>query len=776
MGLALICFCSYYYCLPKQLFSKPVSTILYDKNGHLIGAKIADDGQWRFANKTPTPKKFEEAILTFEDKRFHNHIGVDILAIFRAIVQNVKRNKIHSGASTLSMQLIRMSKNNPKRSIFNKLIEIIQATRLEWSKSKQEILSLYCANAPFGGNVVGLGAAAWRYYGKSASQLSWAESSTLAVLPNSPSLIHPGRNRNSLRNKRDLLLFKLLKNGTIDSIEYRLALKERLPDKPFPLPREVPHLTEYTKSNYGANIYSTTIDREIQNEVNNILLDYNESYKENEIHNGAILVLDNNTGNVISYIGNVYNQENTNNAREVDIIRSGRSSGSILKPILYAYALDDGLITTKSLLPDIPIYINGYKPDNYFRTYCGAVPVEQSLARSLNIPATILLKQYGLDKFLHQLKELEFNTINKSADYYGLPLILGGADVNLWDLCSVYSSFARMLNHFSINESKYNISDFKKANYLVNKSKLEKDRLLFTPPYLSAGSIWLMFEMMNKVERPDNQGNWKVFNSKYKVAWKTGTSFAFKDAWAIGVTKNYTVGVWVGNANGVGRPDLVGAKKAGPILFDVLNLFQNQQWFDLPADDLKTSIICRESGMLPHINCNNYDTIYSPLNASIKTTCNFHKKIRVDLNENFRIRDDCINQIDNKVLSWFELPPLQESYYINNNPNYRKVPNTFKSCDLNLDLAINTQMELIYPKHEALIQIPVDFDGNKGKVIFKAVHRNPKIQLFWHIDDHFIGVTEKFHEIEVEEGPGKHQLRIIDSDGEIINKSFFIIE
>ena len=348
--------------------------------------------------------------------------------------------------------------------------------------------------------------------------------------------------------------------------------------------------------------------------------------KKMKFHNGAILVLDNKSGNVISYVGNVYNNENRSNAREVDIIRSGRSSGSILKPLLYAYAIDDGQITTKSLLPDIPVYISGYKPDNYYKTYSGAVPADHSLARSLNIPAIVLLKQYGLDRFLYQLKKMHFGTIDKSAAHYGLPLILGGADVNLWDICSTYSSLARTLNQFPVYGSKYRDSDFRKANYLINKESKTNDKLTFTAPFLSAGAIWLMFDMMNRVERPDNQGNWKLFNAQYKVAWKTGTSFAFKDAWAIGVTKNYTVGVWVGNANGVGRPDLIGVKKAGPILFDVLNLFSNQEWFELPVDDLKETIICKESGMLPQANCNNFDTIYSPLETTVKSICSFHKR------------------------------------------------------------------------------------------------------------------------------------------------------
>ena len=393
------------------------------------------------------------------------------------------------------MQVIRMSRHNKSRSISQKAIEAILATRLELRYSKSKIFEMYSSNAPFGGNVVGLNAASWRYFGKKPQLLSWGEAATLAVLPNAPALIHPGRNRDALYAKRNRLLDRLLAKGAIDSLTCNLAKVEPLPDEPLPLPRLAPHLLErakievFNKSRNKTKIAST-IDKSTQAFANSILQKHHSFLASNGIHNVAAVIMEVETGNVLAYVGNVYNQNSDEHGHEVDIITASRSSGSILKPFLYALRVNEGELLPTNILPDIPTQMKNYRPQNYYETYDGTVPADKALARSLNVPAVRMLQDYGLEKFHFYLKKLGISTINQSPDYYGLPLVLGGAEVKLWDLMGTYSSMARTLNHFYEYDGMYDVNDFRKPNYLQTPPSLPpaREKLLREPPILSASS------------------------------------------------------------------------------------------------------------------------------------------------------------------------------------------------------------------------------------------------------------------------------------------------
>ena len=352
LGILIV---AYWFCLPFPLFQDPTSMVLEDVEGNLLGARIASDGQWRFPQTDSVPEKFEKAIIEFEDRRFYSHPGVDPIGIARAFSQNIKAGKIVSGGSTLSMQVIRISRKGKSRSIFQKMIEIIQATRLEIKFSKENILSLYASHAPFGGNVVGIDAASWRYFGKKPQLLSWAEAATLAVLPNSPALIHPGRNRQALLEKRNRLLDRLLEKGDINKLTCELAKEESLPEKPLPLPQLAPHLLEraYAENFRGKKNkrtrFRSTINKDLQNHVNRILANHQRRLKDNLIHNIAAVIVEVETGNIVAYAGNVKSGKKHNEA--VDVIKAERSTGSILKPFLYAMMLDEGVNSSQQHCP-----------------------------------------------------------------------------------------------------------------------------------------------------------------------------------------------------------------------------------------------------------------------------------------------------------------------------------------------------------------------------------------------------------------------------------------
>lgn len=761
------------FCLPTQLFNDPTSTVIEDREGRLLGAVIASDGQWRFPVIDSVPDKFKQAIIAFEDERFYGHPGVDPIALARATKQNLSAGRVVSGGSTLTMQVIRLSRKGQARTFWEKLIEVCMATRLELRDTKDEILALYASHAPFGGNVVGLEAASWRYFGRSPDQLSWAEATTLAVLPNAPALIHPGRNRDALKAKRDRVLDKLQGLGFLTETDLELAKAEPLPEKPLSIPQVAPHLLNFVmRSNYGQRV-RTTIDSYLQSSSNRIVSEHLEQLKANKVYNAAALVLDVKTGQVLAYVGNDPFSYSGEHGERVDVAQARRSSGSILKPLLFAAMLQDGKITPYSLVADIPTYYGGYVPTNYDEQFRGAVPAREALARSLNVPAVRMLKDYGVERFQNVLQNAGLTTIDRPSDNYGLSLILGGAEVSLWELCGMYASMARQLNHYSNNSAKYFDED-------VHAPRVKlADTLLYSSPDqnkgndvsngIGAAAIYETFSAMTDVIRPEELGAWQSFSSSQKVAWKTGTSYGFRDAWAVGITSKYVVGVWAGNADGEGRPGLTGVGSAGPIMFDVFDLLSRSNWFDPPYDDMVQTTICRKSGHLPNQYCTDVDTVFLPKTALKSEACPFHVLVHLDNAGIYRVTDKCEDVHAMQHVSWFKLPAVMEWYYRNGDPNYSPLPSYKEGCK---DGSEDAPMDLIKPRRNAVVYVPIGSGGEKEQVIFQLSHRYNDVTVFWHLDDQYVGSTSAFHEIALDPEPGQHTLYIVDEKGNTIMSYF----
>ncbi len=771
----------YWFSLPSPLFNQPTSLVLGDRNGDLLGAKIATDGQWRFPYSDFVPEKFEKALLEFEDRRFYKHPGVDPIGLGRAMLQNIRNRRIVSGGSTISMQVIRMAKKAPSRNIFQKFLETIIATRLEIKYSKKEILAYYSSNAPFGGNVVGLDAASWRYYGKQAALLSWSEAATLAVLPNSPGLIHPGRNRQALFEKRNRLLKRLFDKGDIDKFSYELALEEPLPIKPHSLPRFAPHLLERVnleynkKSNHKPSKIKTTLDINLQKASSKILKRHNRLLKNNDIHNICAVIIEVKSGAILTYNGNVPGS-GMEHGEAVDILNAPRSPGSSLKPHLYALMLHEGEITPNTLISDIPTQLTGYRPENFYESYDGVVTAKRAIVRSLNVPLVRMLQEYGLEKFHYHLKNWGFRSINKPPQHYGLPLILGGGEVTLLELTNSYACMARVLNHFHPNDGKYNSDDFRAVKFYVEENELtnKSNKLEDTPPFLNASAIWQTFEALQDLERPTSQGEWKKFENSHQIAWKTGTSFGFRDAWAVGVTPKFAVGVWAGNADGEGRPGLVGVKAAAPILFDLFELLPHSNWFDPPLDELSETVICKESGFAALAICPRDTILTAPMASRIKP-CRFHEMVHLNAGKDYLVHSNCYDTNEMVQEVKFVLPPVEEYYYKVKNPNYETLPPFLGTC-IGSHSTLNAPMQLIYPKHSTKIYIPVDLDGNMSKTVFKAAHRRPETTIYWHLNNEYIGSTKSFHDLELNPQAGKYLLVLVDEKGNRLEQKFEIIE
>ena len=742
----------YIFCLPRHLFHVPYSTVVTDRNEELLGARIASDGQWRFPPRNTTPEKIKECLITFEDKHFYHHWGVNPFAIGRAFYQNVKNKRIVSGGSTLTMQTIRLARNE-SRTFREKLIEMIWATRLEFRASKEEILSMYISHAPFGGNVVGLDAAAWRYFGHSADDLSWAESAMLAVLPNAPAMIHLSKGRKTLLDKRNRLLKQLLEKKTIDSSTYELAISEPLPDEPHPLPQIAPYLVSRFYQERNGEYSRSTINKGIQTQIEDLAERWSNEFRRSDIRNLAILVIDIPSNQVVAYCGNVhFDQKQGGN--QVDVIQAPRSTGSILKPFLYYAMLQEGSLLPDMLLPDVPVNINGFTPQNFSMQFEGAVPASEALARSLNIPAVTMLQRYGVPKFHSFLQQIGLKTINRSSSHYGLSLILGGAEATLWDVTNAYAMMGRSLLQLPQRS----------CSPLLPTSRITESTDPFQP-----GAVWQTFDALKEVNRPE-EIDWKSIPSMQTIAWKTGTSYGFRDAWAVGVTPRYAVGVWVGNATGEGKPGLVGAQTAGPVLFDIFNLLPSSSWFTRPAGIFVEAEVCRKSGHLKGRFCDETDTLLV-LPAGLRTeACPYHHLVTLSANESQRIYENCANTEPTLRKSWFTLPPVWEWYYKQHHPEYKPLPPFKAGCGEDTF----QPMQFIYPPMNARIKLPKQLDGSKGFLTVELAHNNPNATVFWHLDETYQAQTQDFHKISLQPAAGKHSLTAVDGEGNTISTTFFV--
>ena len=759
LPLGLMVFLLFWFCLPTPLFRTTYSTTVYDRNGQLLGARVSQNGEWQFPPTKELSEKYVTCVVTYEDRHFYRHLGVNPVAIFRALKQNAKAKRVISGGSTITMQTIRMARNK-ERNLYQKVIEMIMATRLELTHKKSTILSMYASHAPFGSNVMGIEAASWRYFGHPSSDLSWAEAALLAVLPNAPSAMHVKKNRAALLEKRNKLITKLFQLKKLDETTYRLALEEPLPNEPFPLPQIAPHLVSNLQVEQSGKKYVTTIDAALQTKTEQVLSRWNKEFSQNKIEHIAAVVFDVKKGEVLTYCGNV-NFEVKQAGNQVDIVRAPRSSGSILKPFLYQIMLQEGELLPNMLIPDIPIMVEGFQPQNYNLKFDGAVPASLALSRSLNLPAVNMLKQYGVPRFLEDMRRRGFNNLKFPADHYGLTLILGGGEVSLWEVTLGYLRMAQSVvfhNHKQQREKSFNWGE------LPLFTEKEAD-------FFNAGACWQTLEALINVNRPE-EIDWKTIPSMHKVAWKTGTSYGFRDAWAVGVTPEYVVGVWCGNAGGEGRPGLTGTGTSAVVMFDIFNILGNTSWFEIPINLFQKTEICKTSGCLAGRYCTEVEEV-SILPAGYKTkSCPYHAIVHLTEDEQYRVFVNCYPPEKIVSKTWFVLPPIQEWFYKKRHPEYKTLPPVSPLCTEN-QTAFKV-MEFIYPNTPNAIRLSKQLDGSVGELALELAHRQADAIVYWHLDETYLGATQYFHQMSITPTTGKHLLTVVDQWGNTLSRNIEI--
>ena len=721
----------------EKNFEDRYSVSVLDDKGEIIGVSLNKDEQWHLKSIDEIPEKLKISVINYEDKDFYKHFGVDFTSLVRAVRDNlIKRRK--TGASTITMQVAKSLK--PKeRNIFNKYIEIIQAIKIDKFFEKDEILRMYLNNAPYGGNIVGYKTASYMYFQKKPDELTWGESTLLAVLPNSPGLMNVEKNQNKLLKKRDFLLKKLYNKKIINKRQYEISLKEPLPDKRYSFENLAPHLIRRVIGERKEKIIKTTIDSELQEKIEKISKDYSDFLKTQGIKNLSVLLIDNKSSEIKSYIGSQDFYDFENNG-QVDGIIAKRSPGSLLKPFLYAVAIDEGLIAPCSKVSDVPLYFVNFSPQNANKKYYGIVEIQDALIKSLNIPFVSLLKEYGEEKFFYFLKEvLGFSDDNPSR--YGLSLILGTKEFTMEEIGKLYSGLA-------------NFGDFRSPIYIdVGTRNFSKESR-----YLSKGSSYLTLNTIKKLERP---GMETLYKEKNPISWKTGTSHGRRDGWAVGVTPDWTLVVWVGNFTGEGNSNLTGVYSAGNLLFRIMKILpKKQKEFQKPNNLVKIKVD-EETGYRLKYQIPSKEILY-PIDAKPLRTSPYYKKIFVDDNgQEIDSRDEnFLNRKEKIILNY----PIEVINFF--------IRNGFDVSNIFGDTSKKKGIKIIYPTNELRITIPKDFDGEKDLIIKIANLKNQN--LYWYLNGEYLDKTRN-REKNLKLGNGKYQLTIISEEGDMEKINFEIL-
>jgi len=600
---------SLYIPFPQKVIqpNSIVSLRIFDRDGNLLREVLSDEeGRSRWVSLQEISKNIIFATLAAEDSRFYEHSGIDIRAILRAIIQNIRARRVISGGSTLTQQVVKSIYHFP-RNWFWKIIEIWYALRLEISLSKDEIITQYLNRIPYGNRTFGINAASWFYFDKPPSHLSLAEAAFLAGLPRGPSIYNPYRHFLRAQKRQREVLQRMLNKGTITQGEYRRAFKEPLNLVAPGIAFRAPHFCDFVLSKISSkerqNISSirTTLDFQLQKDIEVLLKNYVKSLKKWEVTNAAVLIMDNKRGEILSFVGSA-DFFDSYHSGQVSGVTSLRQPGSALKPFTYALALEQGM-TPATLISDTEIHIQtkgiDYVPRNYDGKFHGLVRLREALACSYNVSAIKVLEKIGIESLLRRLKKLGFESLDKGADYYGLGLTLGDGEVTLLELTRAYSTLARG-------------GMFKKEEIFLEIKDIQGRVKSFPEPHpVPVFSPQISYIITNILADKDARipafGEGSCLSLPFPCAVKTGTSGNFRDNWAIGYTPHYTVGVWVGNFDGKPMRNVSGVSGAGPLFRDIMLLLEKRDKgrnfnFTIP-EGLMEIYVCPRSGMLVHPSC-----------------------------------------------------------------------------------------------------------------------------------------------------------------------------
>ncbi len=753
--IVVICFFAgliEFLLIPVPRFPNDYSTVILDANGEILHVFLNKNQQWCLPPDPSfdIPEKLKTAVLEYEDRWFRWHPGFNPAAVVRAVSQNARSGEVRSGASTITMQVARLARPKP-RTVPNKLLETLQAMKLELIYSKKRILQMYLDHAPYGRNVVGVKAASLRYFGKTPERLSWAEAAALAVLPNGPGLIAPGVRTGLLRKKRDGLLLRLARRRSMDPGGLEQSLLEPVPSESRPFVSRAPHLSRRLQSSSASGRFTvrTTIQKDLQSAVEGLVAEHAERMRTLGIRNAAALVVETVSGKVRAYAGS-QDFFDLQNQGQVDGIVAPRSPGSLLKPFLYGLAIDQGLLLPQTRLKDVPTYYGAFSPANASQKYDGLVTTKEALIRSLNVPAVRVLYTYGVDPFYQFLKAAGVRTLFRLPEDYGLPLILGGSEVTAWDMAVLFRGLGNGGRFLPLK---------------ILEEGPEKEDASAPSRLISPGACYLTLTMLRELKRPDAEYYWDQYQNQWPIAWKTGTSYGQRDAWAAGVGPRWTVVVWVGNFDGEGNANLSGAPCAGTLLFSINNSLPKKggaSWFRRPAEDLDPVRLCLETGYLAGPLCEKTQSVDAPRFMKPLKLCPYHQKLFLSGDGRFQVCSACWGT--GKVLEAIRTvyPADVVQFLRESGKPADDLPRHQSSCTAQ---KAEDMLQILYPQENARLWIPRDLDGRLEKVTLRAAHREKQSLVYWYLDDVFIGTSRDRHVRSSLLTSGRHVLDIVDENG-----------
>jgi penicillin-binding protein 1C len=719
------------------------ATQITANEGTVIHAFLSKDDKWRlYAGPSEITPLLRNTLIYKEDRFFYFHPGINPFAMIRAAANNIFTGRRTSGASTITMQVVRLLERG-KRTYLNKLKESFRAVQLEMHYSKKEILQMYLNLVPYGGNIEGIKAASLLYFGKAPQLLSLAEITALTVVPNRPSSLRPGTRNDALKTARNQWLRRFEEDGLFEKSIIRDALDEPLVIRRLAAPAAAPHFALRLKKDFPElPVIQTNLKMQTQQQIEVQVKNYVNRLHGMNIHNAAVMVINNETMAVEAYVGSA-DFNNPFDGGQVDGIRAVRSPGSTLKPLLYATAFDKGILTPKSILNDVPSNFGGYEPENFDQHFNGPVTTEFALANSLNIPAVKVLREVTTPVLIDKLRKAGFKTIDKQSKDLGLSMILGGCGVTLEELTRLFSAFS-------------NEGELRPLSYLTVNSRRRKGQAI-----ISKEGAYLITNILTQVTRPDLPTNFDNTYHLPKIAWKTGTSYGKRDAWSVGYNRRYTIGVWVGNFSGEGVPELSGANIATPLLFSIFNALDYNSpkgWYKIP-ENISMRKVCAASGDIPSDFCDHQITDDYIMGVSAYKKCGHKRWVFTDLLGKMSYCTYCLPEKNVEKRAYPNLAPELIAYYEVQKLPYEKLPPHNPYC------------ERVFHEGAPLIVSP-----NDGSEYYIRKDEPQQIQLacqaaidvqevFWYVNDKLVRKNSPHEATFFSPPPGRVKISCSDDKG-----------
>ena len=739
--------------LPKEKLFKSSSAFVYSREGRLLRAFTSKDKFWRRSVKLEEiPDLMIESVLTCEDRWFYYHPGFNPISIVSAMLDNIRAGRVVRGGSTITMQIARMMEPR-KRTVPSKIIELFRAVQLELTYSKKELLEIYFNMVAYGGNIEGIAAASLFYFDKSPDRLSVSEIAVLAAIPVRPAEFRPDISPEKCRHRRNQVLKKMYGRGLISREEYVGAGEEEIPWRRIDLPFIAPHFSRSMVMLYpGSCIINSTIDIKIQEICERLACRHHSRLAKKNINNLSAVVIDNESGELLALVGSPDFNDMPHDG-QVNGALAPRSPGSALKPFIYALAFEQGLISPQLKVEDIPINYGGYAPVNYDKEYHGIVSVTEALINSFNIPPVNLTSRVGLKKFHDFLKSGGITSLTGNYYDYGLPLILGSGEVKLMELTNLYSLFAGG-------------GVYKNIKITAGQDASPGRRLL------SEETCYLISDILSGLARPDLPTCWEFTPDMPKIAWKTGTSYGRRDAWAIGYNPIFTVGVWAGNFSGEGSVDIVGAEIAAPLMFDIFNEImagREHVWFDVPRG-LAVRGVSVISGRPPNEYGGETIKEYYIPGVSPSRKCDVLKKIYVDVQTGCRLTKDCLYGREYKEVVVQDWPPRLATWLVQ-----RGAVEPLPPFDMSCRSPVDTDAPVIVSPENGTRYVLVDcIPREYQRISFEASSFSGGGEIHWFLDNRHHASSVSGEKVFYSPERGEHVLMCVDEQGHSSSLTFVI--